>query len=60
MKDHEARGADVDYSRDHFSGFPVVSGKLLTEMLAHAAGECLVAEDAAGCRVRLQGQAPIR
>ncbi len=38
--------ADEDYFRDHFPGFPVVPGVLLTEMMAQAAGKCLVAEDA--------------
>ena len=40
-------GPDEDFFRDHFPGFPVVPGVLLTEMMAQAAGKCLDAEDRA-------------
>ena len=40
--------ADEELFRDHFPGFPVVPGVLLTEMMAQAAGRCL---DADGTRL---------
>ncbi len=35
---------DLDFFRDHFPGFPVVPGVLLTEMMGQAAAMCLNAE----------------
>lgn len=44
---------DEELFDDHFPGFPVVPGVLLTEMMAQAAGKCLLAEDPARGRPML-------
>lgn len=36
--------ADEELFKDHFPGFPVVPGVLLTEMIGQAGGKCLEAE----------------
>lgn len=43
----KAIAPDEDYFRDHFPGFPVVPGVLLTEMMAQTAGKCFDAENPA-------------
>ncbi len=44
IKAEHVFSAGEDFFRDHFPGFPVVPGVLLTEMMAQAAGKCLDAE----------------
>jgi len=44
IKAEKSISPEEDYFRDHFPGFPVVPGVLLTEMMAQAAGKCLDAE----------------
>jgi 3-hydroxyacyl-[acyl-carrier-protein] dehydratase len=44
---------DEELFKDHFPGFPVVPGVLLTEMMAQAAGKCLDAESSSRGRAML-------
>ena len=44
IKASKRLAADEEIFRDHFPGFPVVPGVLLTEMMAQAAGKCLNAD----------------
>lgn len=41
----KAISGEEEFFRDHFPGFPVVPGVLLTEMMAQAAGKCLDSEN---------------
>lgn len=41
----KAIDGNEDYFPDHFPGFPVVPGVILTEMMAQTAGKCLDAEN---------------
>ena len=45
IKATKAVAMDEDFFQDHFPGFPVVPGVLLTEMMGQAAGKCLEAEN---------------
>lgn len=44
IKASKRLAASEEIFRDHFPGFPVVPGVLLTEMMAQAAGKCLDAD----------------
>lgn len=44
IKAEHVFSGDQDFFRDHFPGFPVVPGVLLTEMMAQTAAKCLDAE----------------
>ena len=44
IKAEKTLSPDEELFKDHFPGFPVVPGVLLTEMMAQAAGKCLDAE----------------
>lgn len=45
IKASKTMPANEELFRDHFPGFPIVPGVLLTEMMAQAAGRCLDAEE---------------
>jgi 3-hydroxyacyl-[acyl-carrier-protein] dehydratase len=45
IKARKYMSPEEDFFPDHFPGFPVVPGVLLTEMMAQASGKCLEAED---------------
>ena len=47
IKAEHVFSSGADFFRDHFPGFPVVPGVLLTEMMAQTAGKCLDAEEGA-------------
>ena len=44
IKASKRLAAEEELFRDHFPGFPVVPGVILTEMMAQAAGKCLDAD----------------
>ena len=44
IKAEHVFSSEEDFFKDHFPGFPIVPGVLLTEMMAQTAGKCLDAE----------------